>query len=340
MDYPNSLVDVDLYNGKFTDGDPLANIPASRDPASHMNAVTDEIINFIVASGQEPDEFDLHQLRKGIQSMIVSAQRAVVIDNAVFTAGVSDQEIVYWDAANSLFDLAIANGGAQQNAVGVADVTNGKVYAFGSCPIMTDLTPGRYYLSAATAGALTSIAPAAGVVQIGIAKSATELFVDIDAIGGGGEAAGFVKFFGGETAPAGYLKLNGAGILVASYPALTTAVYVGDANNATAQAFYRADNADGTSRNIAGAYLILRDARGEFFRAWDDGRGVDAGRALGSWQDHMLEAHSHTYRPGSVQGGSGYPGGSSANWASGSTGTTGGSETRPRNIAYLACIKY
>lgn len=54
------------------------------------------------------------------------------------------------------------------------------------------------------------------------------------------------------TAPAGWLKCNGAAFTAAQYPKLAQA-YPG---------------------------LKLPDLRGEFIRGWDDGRGVDAGRAL------------------------------------------------------------
>jgi len=57
------------------------------------------------------------------------------------------------------------------------------------------------------------------------------------------------------------LLLHGQGVLIASYPELTTSVYVGDGNNPTAPAFYKADDAAGTIRNVGGVYLILPDAR-------------------------------------------------------------------------------
>ncbi|WP_249967478.1 phage tail protein [Escherichia coli] len=42
--------------------------------------------------------------------------------------------------------------------------------------------------------------------------------------------------------------------------------------------------------NLAKVYptLKLPDLRGEFIRGWDDGRGVDAGRALLNWQPHTI----------------------------------------------------
>lgn len=58
-------------------------------------------------------------------------------------------------------------------------------------------------------------------------------------------------------APAGWLKCNGAGFTAAQYPKLAAA-YPG---------------------------LKLPDLRGEFLRGCDDGRGVDAGRALLSFQE-------------------------------------------------------
>ena len=58
------------------------------------------------------------------------------------------------------------------------------------------------------------------------------------------------------TAPAGWLKCNGAAFDKAKYPKLALAYPSG----------------------------LLPDLRGEFIRGWDDGRGVDAGRAIYSAQ--------------------------------------------------------
>lgn len=59
------------------------------------------------------------------------------------------------------------------------------------------------------------------------------------------------------TPPAGWLKCNGAAFTAAQYPKL-------------AQAY---------------PSLRLPDLRGEFIRGWDDGRGVDSGRAIISTQE-------------------------------------------------------
>ena len=87
----------------------------------------------------------------------------------------------------------------------------------------------------------------------------------------------------------------------------------------------------------------LPDFRGYFPRFWDDGRGVDSGRVLGSTQDDMLKEHTHITGAG---GGSaktkGYAYMSSNVMGGGSvlSGSEGGVETRPKNIALMAVIKY
>lgn len=96
------------------------------------------------------------------------------------------------------------------------------------------------------------------------------------------------------TIPIRAIKMTGQGILRANYPLLDTMVYCGNANNATYTAFFRADNANGTSRNTAGAYLILPDMRGRVIRALDIAAGIDPGGATrynGSLQSDAFQGH-------------------------------------------------
>lgn len=88
------------------------------------------------------------------------------------------------------------------------------------------------------------------------------------------------------------------------------------------------------------------DLRGEFVRGWDDGRAIDSGRTLGSFQADAFKSHNHAPPTGtflnsngsgtSLQSGAGTP----VDYNVTTTGSTGGTETRPRNVALLACIKY
>lgn len=171
-------------SGYPTDGDPIASVPPTIPGAFHFYQLGEEMRAVIEGQGFTPSTSDLTQLRQAITKMIQGAQRAVIIDTVTFNAGVANGNAVYWDSANSRFDKALADGSAAQNCVGFADVTNSKVYAFGDAVLFSGLTPGSvYYLSGATAGAITVTAPT-NAKTVGIAKSATEVFVDIDSVGG------------------------------------------------------------------------------------------------------------------------------------------------------------
>jgi hypothetical protein len=145
---------------------------------------------------------------------------------------------------------------------------------------------------------------------------------------------GAIVAFARTTAPAGWLKANGAAVSRATYAGLFAAI--------------------GTTFGVGDGSTTfnLPDLRGEFVRGWDDGRGVDIARTFGSAQTHQLQEHNHggAGQLGNVAGGSGEyvfngaTGGASPigeNYTP-TTGNVGafGTETRPRNVALLACIKY
>ncbi|EPD4578329.1 phage tail protein [Escherichia coli] len=67
------------------------------------------------------------------------------------------------------------------------------------------------------------------------------------------------------TPPTGWLKCNGAAFSAEEYPELAKT--------------YPTNK--------------LPDLRGEFIRGWDDGRGIDTGRALLNWQPHTILDHAH-----------------------------------------------
>jgi microcystin-dependent protein len=140
--------------------------------------------------------------------------------------------------------------------------------------------------------------------------------------------AGAVQYFARSTAPTGYLKANGAAVSRTTYSALFTAIGstfgVGDGS---------------TTFNVP-------DLRGEFVRGWDDARGIDVSRVFGSAQADEIKAHAHTFYPADntgafTQGFDVDTAAAGGNLNSPKTTTsTGGTETRPRNIALLACISY
>ena len=160
---------------------------------------------------------------------------------------------------------------------------------------------------------------------------------------------GLIGMFPTTTAPAGWLKANGAAVSRTAYAALFSRIgTVSGAGNGT------------TTFN-------LPDLRAEFLRGLDDGRGVDTGRALGSAQAFAVQtpvmANGGTFKAFFVSTSR------TGNFASSvdainsisESGPLGNfsdpigavetssisratialaSETRPRNVALLACIKF
>lgn len=87
--------------------------------------------------------------------------------------------------------------------------------------------------------------------------------------------------------------------------------------------------------------LILPDLRGEFIRGWDNGRGIDSGRTILSTQTDEFASHSHIVfgiTHGGAEGGGRTPLSESDN-NNVNTGIRGGTETRPRNIAFNYIVR-
>lgn len=88
--------------------------------------------------------------------------------------------------------------------------------------------------------------------------------------------------------------------------------------------------------------FALGEARGEFLRVLDNGRGIDPVRVLRSAQADEIKAHTHGL-PASAGSDTNAKSGSSGLQETGSSAVTssaGGAETRPRNIAFPLWISY
>ena len=163
---------------------------------------------------------------------------------------------------------------------------------------------------------------------------------------------GQVCFFAMGTPPDGFIKCNGAAVSRTTFSALF---------NAIGTTFGAGDGS--TTFN-------LPDLRGEFPRGWDDGRGVDSGRSFGTAQlDQMqrITGGTELISSGSGEGFVRSPRGAispkseqlisanvsaaggtrargfdldSANSPDARASDTTDGETRSRNVALLACIKF
>lgn len=157
----------------------------------------------------------------------------------------------------------------------------------------------------------------------------------------GYETTGMIAYHPRSSPPLNWLRCNGAAVSRAAYANLFGVI---------GTLFGAGDGS--TTFN-------LPDLRGEFIRGLDDGRGVDAGRSLGSWQKATLisvDSPSTGLATNTIRGtwaavgGEGYD----PNLYSGATAvfnhvpyemsiTQSPYEqmtTRPRNVAMLACIKF
>lgn len=144
---------------------------------------------------------------------------------------------------------------------------------------------------------------------------------------------GTVLTFAMSTPPTGWLKCNGQAVSRTTYANLFALI---------GTTFGTGDGS--TTFN-------LPDLRGQFIRGFDDGKGVDSGRTFGSAQADDFKAHTHsTAIHPSGEENAGYGLTSSVSFTDrvmvNGTGTsvqsssTGGTETRPKNIALLYCIRY
>jgi phage-related tail fiber protein len=154
--------------------------------------------------------------------------------------------------------------------------------------------------------------------------------------------AGQVAYFARNTAPPGWLKANNATVSRTTYSTLFTAI--------------------GTTFGAGDGSTTFRlpELRGEFIRSWADGREVDTSRAFGTTQNQAVQQHRHWISSMAVDDrnitGTGAnnqeyglvsdAGSYSANDPNKSTGRftrddpSGSTETRPQNLALLACIKF
>jgi phage-related tail fiber protein len=130
-----------------------------------------------------------------------------------------------------------------------------------------------------------------------------------------------VAFPVNKVAP-GFLEIDGSVQSIATYPDL--AAFLGGAFNLG---------------NEGAGNFRLPESRGEFLRGWDHGRGVDVGRAIGTYQSDLVKSAMSiavsqvNWAVSGTNAGLGFLGGS------GNITIPAGAETRPRNLAVVWCLK-
>lgn len=242
----------------------------------------------------------------------------------------------YWPAITGLsdgqrlrFKVSVANPGActlAVNAIPAAPIVGlagsalqgGELTASGVATVAWSSTRSAFVLLSCDGGALQ--------VTDGTKSHHAATLGQVQAIA---TQPGEIRLFAMTGVPDGFLEANGSAISRTAYAALFAAIGT----------TYGAGNGS-TTFNIP-------DMRGEFPRGWDHGRGADPGRTFGSGQGHQFEDHDHKLLISSGAG-SGYvvsispsQAGREALFFVNAPGSgSHGSETRPRNLALLYCIKY
>ncbi|HAH2896727.1 TPA: phage tail protein, partial [Escherichia coli] len=339
----------DLANGKYTAQDAtttqkgIVQLSSDTNSTSETLAATPKAVKaaYDLAAGKAPSSHT-HPWNQitGVPTASLTAKGITQLSSA--TDSTSEVLAATPKAVKAAYDLA--NGKytaqdattAQKGIVQLSSATNSTSEVLAATPKAVkaayDLANGKQAADA-TLTALAALATAAdklpyftgvdraaltALTSVGraiLGKTSIQSVLDYLGLGEGSALpVGVPVPWPSATPPTGWLKCNGAAFSAEEYPELAK-VYP-------------------TNK--------LPDLRGEFIRGWDDGRGIDSGRTLLSPQDGSIEAHGHDYN-GVIYTSSG------PSWAnttdaghraySGFTSSYGGSETRPRNIAFNYIVR-
>ncbi|MBA8532293.1 phage tail protein [Escherichia coli] len=305
----------DLANGKYTAQDATT----ARKGLVQLSSATNSTSETLAATPKAVKAaYDLANGKYTAKNATTTQKGLVQLSSA--TNSTSETLAATPKAVKAAYDLA--NGRQPANAI---------LTALAGLATAADKLP---YFTGVDRAALTALTSVGRAI---LSKPSTQGVLDYLGLGEGSALpVGVPVPWPSATPPTGWLKCNGAAFDKVKYPHLATAYPSGK----------------------------LPDLRGEFIRGWDDGRGIDAGRALLSIQTGMLEKHRHIvvandgydskeewelatiFRRAYTQGrgldaadagGTLIP--SPTLHTRGSIGNTGGSETRPRNIAFNYIVR-
>ena len=237
----------------------------------------------------------------------------------------SDNTTIYVDSSNT---VRVSSISAEHISVGAVHAIN----------LHSDV-------AAASGGIVYTLSGlSAGIDNNTIKMYSGKMGVDASALGIQVVPAGTIIHTACSTAPTGYLACSGQRVLISSYTTLASAIYAGDTNNTNENIKFgqKWDAETGGSLSIAGTYISLPDLRGLFMRGWNStSSGYDASRTFGTLQSDEFRSHTHTYSVVAANRSAHAAFDTQSMFGAGltNTGSTGGSETRPVNLPFLACIK-
>jgi microcystin-dependent protein len=255
--------------------------------------------------------------------LVLTSSTGAVIETYSYVEGlVTASQVTAMIAAGSGAYLPLT-GGAVTGSISISGTLSAGATTLSSTLSVT----GASTLHAVTATSVTATLNAASARIQAVATptvstdAATKGYVDTT-IATGSRPAGFVDMYAGATAPTGWLLCDGASVSTTTYAALFTAI--------------------GYTYGGASGSFNLPDLRGQFLRGLDNGRGLDPGRTLGSAQTDAFKSHNHTINAdnGGFNAGTITVSGTDRSMVyTPPTSFTGGTETRPVNVAINFVIK-
>ena len=270
-------------------------------------------------------------LAKQAQLIALANNETTITAKLSFTKATIDDLTAATTVADA--DLMIVRQGGVDKKLPVSVVKSDLIDLSSYAPLASPALTGTPTAPTAAAGTSTTQIATTAFVKAEAAAVATALSLP----------TGSLIYYAGSVAPAGYLEANGALLSRTTYAALFAAIGI----------IYNAGDGSTT--------FGLPDLRSEFIRGFDNGRGIDAGRLIGSWQGDAIRnitgeykqypfglkspspkgAFASTTQDSSVaqqQGGASQGDGTVRFDASKVVPTA--NENRPRNVAALICIKY
>ena len=309
----------DLANGKYTAQDAtttqkgIVQLSSDTNSTSETLAATPKAVKaaYDLAAGKAPSSHT-HPWNQitGVPTASLTAKGITQLSSA--TNSTSEVLAATPKAVKAAYDLA--------NGKQAADAT---LTALAALATAADKLP---YFTGVDRAALTALTSVGRAI---LGKTSIQSVLDYLGLGEGSPAIGVPFFWPSAAMPNTvidswssmvFLKFNGAKFSATDYPVL-------------AKVF---------------PSLVLPEARGDFIRIWDDGRGADGGRELLSWQ----AATNFSQFAGNIGGGAGHainfhdgiagnqPGFSRFNFTSNSVGDgVNFVAVRPRNIAFNFLVR-
>ncbi|MDR0673318.1 MAG: hypothetical protein LBF93_06610 [Zoogloeaceae bacterium] len=348
-------------DNNFVAEDILAARPPTEITADFMNAVQHELANFILWSGRTLDKQDNTQLREALIHSFAHKNSTIHYIRQIWTIvedtdallaleGVpsnSDVIVTNWNGTHGLATWNGATWTTTPLAVDVfdlygADVDQHGYYWFSNQWNLFDVAALQVDEASEQASGIARLATLAEA----LAGASTNLIITPATLAAFSRAllpAGTEIAWTGTTPPAGFLEENGALVSRAAYPDLWA--HAQASGNLVTDEEWGDDSWGAFSTGNGTTTFRLPDARGEFIRGWDDGRGVDTGRAFVKWQKPTpASGHHDSIGVPKLENASDVtdytPLGFTTNKANVTSNGSSGHRVRPRNIARMLCVKY